>query len=89
MGEFFQPLQNPCVLSLLDSASQALCERDFPEGLLNEISCSGMEVGVQPFHFHKLAGVAVLVLSPHWCYGNKTLGPVGFHPSATKRVKEE
>lgn len=84
MGEF-RPLQDSCVLSLLHSASQALCECDVLENLLNEISCSGLEVGVQLFHFHKLAGVAVLVLSPHWCYGNKTLGPRRFSSTCYKK----
>ena len=85
-GEF-QPLQDSRVLSLLDSASQALCECDFPEDLLNEISCSGIEVGVQLLHFHELAGVAILVLGPHWCYGNKTPGPRRFSPTCYEKSK--
>lgn len=78
VGEF-QPLEDSRVLSLLDSASQALCERD---------SQWGLGWGLSFFISHKLTGHAILVLSPHRCHGNKTLGPHWF-PSTCYKKKSQ
>lgn len=79
VGEF-QPLEDSCVLSLLDSASQASCECD---------SQWGLRWGLSFLISHKLWGDAILVLSPHRCHGNKTLGPHWFFVNLLQKESSE